>query len=193
MAGTPVKSWRTVRAGVKAISRLGAFSGSQRASARMSSRVTVTPSSVRSKFSSRMRSEYGRRLTSTPSRSRACSRKISYSRSPTRSVARASKLFMGLRVSGLSRFRSELSRAADRVPACYLCRHNVKCTPNHERDEPESYRRRGQGPHQAGGRSRQDAVRIVPATGSGRKGSGLRWIRRECRSGIPHRRCDQRR
>ena len=57
MAGTPVKSCSSTRAGVKAISRGGIARGSQRASASMSSAVTETPSSVRSRFSSRMRSE----------------------------------------------------------------------------------------------------------------------------------------
>ena len=56
-AGTPVKSCRMTRAGVKAISVSGSAFGSQSSSASMSLRVTFTPSSKRRRFSSRIRSE----------------------------------------------------------------------------------------------------------------------------------------
>jgi hypothetical protein len=52
--GTPVKSWRRTRLGVKAISRSGVLFGCQRARASMSSRLTARPSSVRSRFSRRI-------------------------------------------------------------------------------------------------------------------------------------------
>ena len=55
--GTPVKSCMITRAGVKAISCDGAAFGSQSSSASMSARVTLTPSSKRSRFSSRIFSE----------------------------------------------------------------------------------------------------------------------------------------
>jgi hypothetical protein len=51
------------RAGVKEISCDGGACGSQFSSASMSWRVTLTPSSKRSRFSSRILSEYGRRST----------------------------------------------------------------------------------------------------------------------------------
>jgi hypothetical protein len=63
-AGTPVKSCITTRAGVKAISSDGSALASQRASASMSSLLTETPSSLRSRFSSSTFSEKGRRATS---------------------------------------------------------------------------------------------------------------------------------
>ena len=52
--GTPVKSCMITRAGVNWISLLGSASASQAASARMSSAVMLAPSSVRSRFSSRI-------------------------------------------------------------------------------------------------------------------------------------------
>ena len=55
--GTPVKSWRMTRAGVKAISCDGVVLGSHSSSASMSARVTLTPSSKRRRFSSRIFSE----------------------------------------------------------------------------------------------------------------------------------------
>ena len=55
MHGTPVKSCMITRAGVNWISWLGAACGSQLASAWICSAVTLAPSSVRSRFSSRMR------------------------------------------------------------------------------------------------------------------------------------------
>ena len=62
--GTPVKSCRITRAGVKAISLDGSALASQVASASMSSRRMPAPSSLRSRFSSRTFSENGSRATS---------------------------------------------------------------------------------------------------------------------------------
>ena len=76
------------RAGVNWISLLGSASGPSRASARMSSAVMLAPSSVRSRFSSRIFRLYGR--VSDPST--ASSRKISYDASPTCRVDCAPKL-----------------------------------------------------------------------------------------------------
>ncbi len=90
MAGTPVKSCMITRAGVNAISWLGAAFGSHCSSASMSSRVTFTPSSNRSRFSSRILSEKGRRDRSWPLS--AGRLKISYDWGPTASVVRALKL-----------------------------------------------------------------------------------------------------
>ncbi len=59
--GTPVKSCITTRAGVNWISMSGSAAGSQEASERMWSAVMFAPSSVRSRFSSRIFSEYGSR------------------------------------------------------------------------------------------------------------------------------------
>ncbi len=66
MAGTPVKSCMMTRAGVNAISWLGAALASHLSRASMSACVTLTPSSVRSRFSSRILSEKGRRPRSCP-------------------------------------------------------------------------------------------------------------------------------
>ena len=63
-AGTPVKSWSSTRAGVKAISFCDLGVTSQPASAWMSSGSTNRASSRRSRFSSRIFSEYGSRATS---------------------------------------------------------------------------------------------------------------------------------
>ena len=63
-AGTPVKSCITTRAGVNAISSDGSAFASQLASASMSSLLTDTPSSLRSRFSSSTFSEKGSRATS---------------------------------------------------------------------------------------------------------------------------------
>ena len=52
--GTPVKSCSTTRAGVKAISVSGSFFASQVATASISLAVTLAPSSLRSRFSSRI-------------------------------------------------------------------------------------------------------------------------------------------
>ena len=90
MAGTPVKSCMITRAGVKAISWLGAALASHLSRASMSSRVTLTPSSNRSRFSSRILSEKGRRARSWPlSAGRLW---ISYDWLPTASVVRVLKL-----------------------------------------------------------------------------------------------------
>ena len=62
--GTPVKSCRITRAGVKAISFDGSALASHVASASMSARRTPAPSSLRSTFSSRILREKGRRATS---------------------------------------------------------------------------------------------------------------------------------
>ena len=56
-AGTPVKSCISTRLGVKAISSLGSALAFQRASVSTSPAVTDSPSSVRSRFSSRIFSE----------------------------------------------------------------------------------------------------------------------------------------
>ena len=64
IAGTPVKSCITTRAGVKAISLEGSALWSQVAIASMSCLRTATPSSLRNRFSSRIFSEKGRRATS---------------------------------------------------------------------------------------------------------------------------------
>ena len=63
-AGTPVKSCMSTRAGRNAISTDGAAAGSQPATASISAAVTLTPSSCRRRFSSRMRSAKGSRETS---------------------------------------------------------------------------------------------------------------------------------
>ena len=62
--GTPVKSCSTTRAGMKAISVSGSFLASHWATASIEDLVTDTPSSQRSRFSSRIFIEYGRRLMS---------------------------------------------------------------------------------------------------------------------------------
>ena len=95
IAGTPVKSCITTRAGVKAISLEGSSLAFQVASASTSLAVMVSPSSLRSRFSSRIFSEKGRRATSNFS-CRASRRKISYERSPTFKVDLASKLLAGM-------------------------------------------------------------------------------------------------
>ena len=64
IAGTPVKSCMTTRAGVKAISLLGCAFASQVASASMSFFVTEPLPSVRRRFSSRTLRLKGRRATS---------------------------------------------------------------------------------------------------------------------------------
>jgi len=95
-AGTPVKSCRSTRLGVKAISVSGSARASHRASERMSSARTARPSSVRRRFSRRMRSEKGSFPVGRPALSRASRRKMSYSRPPARSTARLPKLsFIG--------------------------------------------------------------------------------------------------
>ncbi len=53
-AGTPVRSWRMTRAGVNWISVAGSARGSHWASAVTWSAVTWRPSSLRSRFSSRI-------------------------------------------------------------------------------------------------------------------------------------------
>ena len=60
-AGTPVKSCMSTRAGVNWISALGSAVGSQALRARIWSAVMLAPSSVRSRFSSRILRLYGRR------------------------------------------------------------------------------------------------------------------------------------
>ena len=74
MQGTPVKSCSSTRAGVNATSRSGVAFGSQAANASICSRVTLRPSSLRSRFSSRMRSVIGSRASSSPSVAAATSR-----------------------------------------------------------------------------------------------------------------------
>ena len=90
IAGTPVKSCISTRAGRKAISVLGSAWGSQPARVLMSAAVTVVPSSQRRRFSSRILSEKGSRDTLPPATE--AMRKISYSRPTAEIVARAPKL-----------------------------------------------------------------------------------------------------
>ena len=85
IAGTPVKSCISTRAGWNGISSLGVAAASQEAIASTSAAVTESPSSSRSAFSSSTLSEYGSRATSNRSCS-APSRKTSYSRPPTARV-----------------------------------------------------------------------------------------------------------
>ena len=61
--GTPVKSWSSTRAGMKLISSASGLPF-QRATASMSAAVTLSPSSCRSRFSSRIRIEIGSLETS---------------------------------------------------------------------------------------------------------------------------------
>ena len=93
-AGTPVRSCSSTRAGVNWISVAGSAAGSHWASAVMCSRVMFRPSSVRSRFSSRIFRLNGR--SAAPST--ASSRCIWYSASPARNVARLPKLFAVIRV-----------------------------------------------------------------------------------------------
>ena len=85
-AGTPVKSCISTRAGVNAISSLGAAPAFHVASASMSWARIDSPSSLRRRFSSRIFSENGSRATSYLAW-RESRRKISYERSPTFRVA----------------------------------------------------------------------------------------------------------
>ncbi len=93
-AGTPVRSCRITRAGVNWISVDGSASGSHWARAVICPAVTLRPSSVRSRFSSRIFRLNGR--LADPST--ASSRCIWYSVPPARSVARLPKLFAVIRV-----------------------------------------------------------------------------------------------
>ena len=86
--GTPVKSCMTTRAGVNWISSRGSADGSQAPMAAMVSRVTLAPSSVRSRFSSSTLWVKGSRAEP----STAAMRKISYEAAPTVRVPRAPKL-----------------------------------------------------------------------------------------------------
>ena len=106
IAGTPVKSCMTTRAGVKAISLDGSSLAFQVASASMSAARMDSPSSLRSRFSSRILSENGSRAMSNLDWS-ASSRKISYEASPTVSVALASKLLVVADMSQNSWFQSQ--------------------------------------------------------------------------------------
>ena len=72
-AGTPVKSCISTRAGRKAISAPARRSFIQAPKLAMSSTVTVRPSSWRSRFSARMRSETGSRERSPAAASAASS------------------------------------------------------------------------------------------------------------------------
>ena len=106
IAGTPVKSCMTTRAGVNAISLDGSSLASQVASASTSAARMDSPSSLRSRFSSRILSENGSRAMSNLDWS-ASSRKISYEASPTVSVALASKLLVVADMSQNSWFQSQ--------------------------------------------------------------------------------------
>ena len=88
-AGTPVRSCRITRAGVNWISVSGSFFASQLARALMCSVVMLLPSSLRSRFSSRIFRLYGR--LSLPAT--ASSRYISCDAPPASIVARLPKLF----------------------------------------------------------------------------------------------------
>src|SRR5271157_2772379 len=93
--GTPVKSWSSTRAGMKLISL--ELAPSPRATNATSSVETRRPSSCRSRFSSRILVEKGRRATwPTPVSSRRERRKHSYCAFPTRSLAAAPKLFFDI-------------------------------------------------------------------------------------------------
>ena len=92
-AGTPVKSCISTRAGVNAISSLGAALAFHFASASMSRARIDSPSSLRRRFSSRIFSENGSRATSYLAW-RESRRKISNERSPTFRVALESKLLV---------------------------------------------------------------------------------------------------
>ena len=63
-AGTPVKSCMITRAGVNWISMLGSADASHSTRLRTSSAVIFAPSSVRSRFSSKIFRLYGSRATS---------------------------------------------------------------------------------------------------------------------------------
>ena len=63
-AGTPVKSWSSTRAGANEISFCAVLFTSHVASASTSAAFTNRPSSWRSRFSSRIFIEYGRRAMS---------------------------------------------------------------------------------------------------------------------------------
>jgi hypothetical protein len=75
--GTPVKSWSSTRAGRYAISLVAGVPGCHDASAVMSPATTERPSSNRSRFSSRILSEYGSVARSYPRSARAPRRKYS--------------------------------------------------------------------------------------------------------------------
>src|SRR5579872_212516 len=123
--GTPVKSWRMTRAGVKAISWDGTAVGFQASKASMSARVTFTPSSKRSRFSRRIFSEYGSRATF--SRGSAARLQISYDWLAVLSVVRALKLSVmhpPQRLAAPANYigwgppRQIGTRPAERSPAC---------------------------------------------------------------------------
>ena len=92
-AGTPVKSCRSTRLGVKAISRIGSAFGSHSRAPRCRPRAPMTPSSVRSRFSSRILSENGSRAM--PGRALLAAGRLwmPNDRSPTLSVEALPKLF----------------------------------------------------------------------------------------------------
>src|SRR5476649_354367 len=92
-AGTPVKSWSSTRAGANEISFCAALFTSHRASDSTSAGFTNRPSSWRSRFSSRIFSEKGRRaISGNHARSSAGRLKIWNVRSPTDSGVRVLKL-----------------------------------------------------------------------------------------------------
>src|SRR3954463_279805 len=103
-AGTPVKSCISTRAGVYAISLEGSSFATHLATFSTSSAVTDSPSSKRSRFSSRILIEYGRRPPSYFSW-RASRRKISCFSPPASRVAFAPKLSgcaMPWKISGMA-------------------------------------------------------------------------------------------
>ena len=93
-AGTPVRSCRITRAGVNWISVDGSAAASHPARAVTCSAVTLRPSSVRSRFSSKTFRLNGRLADPAT----ASSRWIWYSVPPARNVARLPKLFAVIRV-----------------------------------------------------------------------------------------------
>ena len=93
-AGTPVKSCISTRLGVKAISFRDFVLPFHEAKARMSSAFTFRSSSVRRRFSSKIRSEKGRCWVEMLCLSSASRRKIWYSWLPIFNVERERKLSM---------------------------------------------------------------------------------------------------
>ena len=95
--GTPVKSCSSTRAGMKLISLASPPTSPRRHIMRCRRRETRLPSSLRSRFSSRILVENGRRETlPTPDSSSLARRKISYSAPPARNFAAAPKLFFAI-------------------------------------------------------------------------------------------------
>src|SRR5271165_4892621 len=122
--GTPVKSCRSTREGVNAISRSCRAWLFQRASASTSSRVTLRPSSQRSRFSRSTLCENGScDSVVRPARSSESRRKYRYERPAARRVSSALKLFgwefIGQAYFGIAlrvAFDSQRSLAGEQAP-----------------------------------------------------------------------------